>query len=134
MISGVYAPNEGKILFDGRQIDGMKPFQINKTGISRTYQVINLFKKMNAVDNVLVGMQSRLKAGCFSSILRTRAQRAEEAAALERAYELLDFVHLKHRAHDLAGSLSYGEQRLLEIVRGLRVRRNYFSLTNLRPE
>jgi len=118
-ISGVYTPNSGKIIFDGKRIDGKKGFQINNLGIARTYQVINLFWKMNVLENVLVGMHSRLKAGYFSSLFRTKAQRAEEKRAYERAYEWLKFVNLQDKALQPAGSLSYGEQRLLEIVRGL---------------
>lgn len=119
IISGVYKPNEGEIIFNGQRIDGKRCFQINETGISRTYQVINLFKKMTVVENVLVGMHSRLKSGYFSALLRSKAQKEEERAALEKAYEWLEFVNLRDKAQDLAGSLSYGEQRLLEIVRAL---------------
>ena len=119
LIDGVYTPDKGSITFNGNRIDGKKPYQINKAGISRTYQVINLFKKMNLVENVMVGMHSNLQSNVFSSMLRTRAQRSEEKEALERAYDWLEFVNLKDKAKNLAGSLSYGEQRLLEIVRGL---------------
>ena len=119
VISGVYKPSAGNITFEGQRIDGKKPFQIHDIGIARTYQVINLFKKMDVVENVMVGMHSNMKQGFFSSMLRTKAQRAEEALVRERAYELLDFVNLKDKANDMAGALSYGEQRRLEIVRGL---------------
>jgi ABC-type branched-chain amino acid transport systems, ATPase component len=118
-ISGVYKPDSGTIQFDGKRIDGLKPFQINQVGIARTYQVINLFKKMSVVDNVMVGMHPRLKSGFFRSMLHLKTERAEEAAAREKAYEWLDFVNLKQSAKAEAGSLSYGQQRLLEIVRGL---------------
>lgn len=118
-ISGVYTPNAGNIFFDGKRIDGKKGYQINNLGIARTYQVINLFWKMNVLENVMVGMHSRLNAGYFSSIFKTKAQRAEEKRAYERAYEWLEFVNLKDKALHPSGSLSYGEQRLLEIVRGL---------------
>lgn len=118
-ISGVYKPNAGSIILDDKHIEGKKGYQINALGIARTYQHINLFRKMNVVENVMVGMHSRLKAGFFSSLVRTKEQRIEEKEAYERAYEWLDFVNLKSKALDPAGSLSYGEQRLLEIVRGL---------------
>jgi len=119
LISGVYTPDKGSITFDGHRIDGKKPYQINKLGIARTYQVINLFKNMNLLENVMVGMHSNLHSNFFSSMFKTKVQRAEEKEALERAYDWLKFVNLEHKAKNLAGSLSYGEQRLLEIVRGL---------------
>lgn len=119
LISGVYKPDSGSITFDGKRIDGRKPFEINQAGIARTYQVINLFRNMTVVDNVMVGMHPRLGAKFFQSMIHTRAERKEEAAARERAYDWLDFVGLRDYALDQAGSLSYGQQRLLEIVRGL---------------
>lgn len=119
LISGVYKPDSGTIVFDGKKIDGLSPYQINEAGISRTYQVINLFRKMSVLENVMVGMHPRLKSNVFESLLHTKRERAEEQASKDRAYELLDFVGLKELALDEAGSLPYGQQRLLEIVRGL---------------
>ena len=119
LIGGVYKPDSGSIVFDGRRIDGWRGFQINRAGIARTYQVINLFRQMTVVENVLVGMHSRLEAGYFASMFMTARQRREEREALDKAYSLLEFVNLQDRARDSAGSLPYGEQRLLEIVRGL---------------
>ena len=119
IISGVFKPDSGTISLLGERIDGMKPYQINAKGISRTYQVINLFRTLSVLDNVIVGMHSKLNAGLWSAVLRTKAQRNEEKRALERAYELLRFVDLENEATHPAGSLSYGKQRLLEIVRGL---------------
>lgn len=119
LISGVYKPDSGSITFDGKRIDGLKPFEINQAGIARTYQVINLFKNMSVVENVMVGMHPRLKANFFESLIHSRAERAEEAEARERALNWLDFVGLRDHANDQAGALSYGQQRLLEIVRGL---------------
>ena len=118
-ISGVYKPNAGAIVFDGKHIEGKPGFQVCAAGISRTYQVINLFWKMTVLENVLVGMHSRLKSSLLQSALHVKKERQEEAAALDKAMELLKFVGLDARANDLAMSLSYGEQRLLEIVRGL---------------
>ena len=118
-ISGVYKPDSGKVIFDGQEIQGLMPFQINEKGISRTYQIINLFWKMNVIDNVLVGMHPRLESGYLSDMFRLPKQRKEEKAAREKAYEWLKFVGLEDNALDPAASLSYGKQRLLEIVRGL---------------
>ena len=119
LISGVYKPDQGTIVFQGQRIDGFQGYQINHAGIARTYQVINLFKQMTVVENVLVGMHSRLDSGYFSSMLRFGRQREEEKRALDKAYNLLAFVNLDSKALEPAGSLPYGEQRLLEIVRGL---------------
>ncbi|MFA6506427.1 MAG: ABC transporter ATP-binding protein [Treponemataceae bacterium] len=118
-ISGVYKPNSGRVIFDGKEIQGKKAYQINHAGISRTYQIINLFRKMNVLENVLVGMHPRLKSNYLSDMLRLPAQRREEVVAFEKAYEWLKFVGLEEHAYDPASSLSYGKQRLLEIVRGL---------------
>ncbi len=118
-ISGVYKPDEGSILFDGKHIEGKSGYQICDIGIARTYQVINLFWKMTVLENVLVGMHTRLKSGTLRSIFHTKKEREEEVEAKERAMELLRFVGLEKKANDTAMSLSYGEQRLLEITRGL---------------
>jgi len=118
-ISGVYTPNEGKVIFEGKEIQGMKPFQINKLGITRTYQNINLFRKMTVQENVLVGMHSRLKSNYLTDMFHIPSQQREEKEAYAKAYEWLKFVGLEPYAKDQTGSLSYGKQRLLEIVRGL---------------
>ena len=118
-ISGVYKPDVGVVTFDGKVISGMKPFQVNKLGISRTYQVINLFRKMTVLENVLVGMHPHLKANYFASLLHTKKERLEEIRANQEAMDLLAFVGLQEKANTIAGELSYGDQRKLEIVRGL---------------
>lgn len=119
VISGVYQPTEGNVLLEGQKINGNKKYEINQLGIARTFQHISLFPIMNVLENVIVGQHSRTKAGIAAAILRSRAERAEEKRMVERAYELLDFVGLTHRAGELASNLPYGEQRLLEIVRAL---------------
>jgi len=118
-ISGVYKPVSGEVLLDGQHLEGKRGFQINAAGIARTYQVINLFWKMSVLENVLVGMNSRLEASFWDSLFNTKKKRMEEARILKRAHELLDFVGLDEYADAPAASLSYGKQRLLEIVRGL---------------
>ena len=118
-ISGVYKPTEGTVTFDGQRIDGWEPYKIHGRGISRTYQVINLFKKMTVVENVMVGMHDTMKMNFFQSVLKTPKERKEEKEVYEKAMEWLRFVGLEDRAHEMAGSLSYGQQRHLEIVRGL---------------
>ena len=101
-ISGVYRPTSGTVTFLGKRIDGLQPYQINQLGMSRTYQVINLFRKMSVVENVMVGMHPHMKQGFFASAFKTRAERREERECYERAYELLDFVNLKDRAFEEA--------------------------------
>ena len=118
-ISGVYRPTSGTVEFDGQRIDGLRPHKIHELGIARTYQVINLFRKMTVLENVMVGMHDRLTQNFFQSVLKFGSERKEENEARERAYEWLKFVGLEDRAYDAAGSLAYGEQRRLEIVRGL---------------
>ena len=119
MISGVYAPTSGKVIFDGKEIQGKPPYKVNALGIARTYQNINRFKKMTVLENVMVGCHTRTKAGLASSIFRTGAQRREERGVVEKSLEILDFMDLKPRAEFQASSLSYGEQRRLEISRAL---------------
>ena len=119
VISGLYQPTEGEVLLEGQRINGRQKHQINELGIARTFQHISLFSAMNVLENVMVGQHCRTNAGIASSILHTRSQRLEERRMVERAYELLDFVGLTKRAGELACNLPYGEQRLLEIVRGL---------------
>ncbi len=119
LVSGVYRPDRGAVLFEGGRIDGLAPFQINRLGISRTYQNIHLFSSMSVLDNVLTGMQSRICYDLLGAIFRTPTQRWQEREARRRAMELLRFVGLDDRAGEKATSLPYGEQRRLEIARAL---------------
>lgn len=118
-ISGVYTPAEGHVIFDGKNIEGLRPHVINKEGMARTYQVINLFKKMTVQENIMVGMHSRLKSNFWSDVFRLPSQRREEKFVREETEKWMEFVGLQDMAKQQAGSLSYGKQRLLEIVRGL---------------
>ncbi len=119
IVSGVYEPTYGKVVFKGKEIQGLPPYKINKMGIARTYQNINLFKKMTCLDNVMTGCHSVTKAGLFDSVFHTKRKRTEEAESIKRSYEILSFVDLKGKEELLASSLSYGEQRRLEIARAL---------------
>ena len=118
-IAGVYTSDSGDIFFNGKRINGLKPYQVNNLGISRTYQVINLFSDMSVLENVLVGMHPRLKSNFWKDVLHTKSMRKEEEECLKKALELLQFVDLDDLADERAGNLSYGKQRLVEIVRGL---------------
>jgi branched-chain amino acid transport system ATP-binding protein len=119
MLTGVYKPTAGTIVFDGEDITGLPPHAIVERGIGRTFQNIRLFHQMTALENVLVGMHSRLKGGIFGSILRTPRVRHEEKEADERARELLVYCGLPRRHETLSGSLPYGDQRRLEVARAL---------------
>jgi branched-chain amino acid transport system ATP-binding protein len=119
MITGVYKPTGGKVLLKGKEIQGKAPYQINMLGIARTYQNINIFKKMTVLENVLVGCHSQSKAGLMAALFRVPLQRAEEKALREKSMEILSFIGLGEKADFLASSLSYGEQRRLEISRAM---------------
>jgi branched-chain amino acid transport system ATP-binding protein len=119
MITGVYKPTVGRILFDGRDIAGSPPHVATQRGIGRTFQNIRLFEQMTSLENVLVGMHSRLKGGIFGSILGTPRVRREEREAHERALELLDYCGLAGHDDEYARNLSYGDQRRLEVARAL---------------
>jgi branched-chain amino acid transport system ATP-binding protein len=119
MLTGVYKPTSGRIVFDGEDVTGMPPHAITQRGIGRTFQNIRLFQNMTALENVLVGMHSRLKGGILSSIVRTPRIRKEEASARERARELLGFSGLRNKDQEISRNLSYGDQRRLEVARAL---------------
>jgi branched-chain amino acid transport system ATP-binding protein len=119
MLTGLYRPTGGRIVLDGHDITGKPPHAITALGIGRTFQNIRLFAEMSALENVLVGMHARLSAGIVRSVLRTRGVRREEARARDRARELLAIVGLPRREGVRAASLSYGDQRRLEVARAL---------------
>jgi branched-chain amino acid transport system ATP-binding protein len=118
-VTGLYRPDEGTITMDGRSLIGMRPDQIANFGITRTFQNIRLFNNMTVIENVLVGMHTRLRSSVMQILFRGRAFHREEEHAREQALELLHFVRLDHRANELSRSLPYGEQRRLEIARAL---------------
>jgi branched-chain amino acid transport system ATP-binding protein len=120
MLTGFYKPTMGLISFGERNITGSRPDVIMKLGMARTFQNIRLFGTMTAVENVLVGENSRMKAGLFGSIFRTPGVRKEEKAVREKAHEELNYVGVRPRHHEwMATELSYGEQRRVEIARAL---------------
>lgn len=119
LITGVFAPTEGTISLAGEALGQMASHRIVEKGIARTFQNIRLFGNMTVIENILVGLHSQMKAGLFASLFHTRAQRQEEAQAYERAREILTFVGLQTVADRQADTLSYGQQRRLEIGRAL---------------
>ena len=119
MLTGVYKPTAGRIVFDGEDVTGMPPHAITERGIGRTFQNIRLFQNMTSLENVLVGMHCRLKGGIVSSILRTPRIRREEAQARETGRELLAYCGLPGKHDEISRNLSYGDQRRLEVARAL---------------
>lgn len=118
-ITGFYAPEEGEIIFDDQPIIGRRPDQIAAMGIGRTYQNIRLFSSMTALENIMVGMHSRLKTGVAGAILHTPRTMTEEREAVRKSTELLRLVELRDQGDELARNLPYGAQRRLEIARAL---------------
>jgi branched-chain amino acid transport system ATP-binding protein len=119
MITGVYKPTAGRISFNGQDITGKPPHAVTQRGIGRTFQNIRLFQDMTSLENVLVGMHSRMRGGIVGSILGTPKVRHEEAAAEQKARELLAYCSLEGREEDYARNLPYGDQRRLEVARAL---------------
>lgn len=118
-VTGFYKPEEGEIIFNGRPIHGLRPDQVTAMGIARTYQNIHLFGNMTVLENIIVGMHTRLHAGPLGAVARHPANRAESRHCLAKAYDLLDFIGLEGHGDDLATNLAYGMQRRLEVARAL---------------
>jgi branched-chain amino acid transport system ATP-binding protein len=120
MLTGLYRPTAGRILFDGMDVTARRPDIITSLGVARTFQNIRLFSTMTALENVMVGCHSRMHAGLFGSILHTPAVRREEEAVTEKSREMLTYVGLASALHEqTAANLSYGDQRRVEIARAL---------------
>ena len=119
LLTGVYKPDGGRILLDGKDITGHKAIQINQAGIARTFQNIRLFKELSVLDNVKVGLHNHHKYSTLSGILRLPSYYKVEKEMDERAMELLKVFDLDKEADTLAGNLPYGKQRKLEIARAL---------------
>ena len=118
-ITGMHVPTAGKVVFEGRDIAGSKPYVTAKLGIARTFQNIRLFEYLSALDNVKVGQHVRMKAKLWDAILRTPFARREEREVTEKAREYLRFVGIERHADNYARNLAYGQQRRLEIARAL---------------
>ena len=132
LITGIFAPTYGRVRFKDRDLfryrpvpwlgfieRTRRPYQITRGGIGRTFQNIRLFHNMTAVENVMVGIDAHGHSGVGRAMLRTRGQRKEERLTLEGAFRLLEFVGIGRYANDVAKSLSYGDQRRLEIARAM---------------
>jgi branched-chain amino acid transport system ATP-binding protein len=119
LLTGIYAADRGRFIFDGADLAGLAPHQVAAAGIARTFQNIRLFANLSALENVMIGRHARTRAGVWGAILRTPGTVREEIAIETRALELLDYVGIRARANDAAGTLAYGDQRRLEIARAL---------------
>lgn len=119
LLTNVYQPTRGTIMLDGKQTAGKTTAQVNRMGIARTFQNIRLFSNMSVLDNVKVGLHNSIKEGFFASITHSLGYVKAEKKANERALQLLDFFSMADMANAEAGSLPYGAQRRLEIVRAL---------------
>ena len=119
VLTGIYAADEGRFVFDGRPLGGLKPHEVAARGIARTFQNIRLFANLSALENVMIGRHVRTRATVFGAVLRNTRTRSEERDIERRAYALLEYVGVHRRANDLAKHLAYGDQRRLEIARAL---------------
>ncbi len=119
IITGNYEPTEGSIKFHGQIINGLKPFKIVHRGIARTFQNIRLFKSMTVMDNILIGFDYQATYTYFETIFRLPRFFKEEKRVIKRAIEIMEVLDIAQFASELATSLSYGQQRKIEIARAL---------------
>ncbi len=119
LITGVYEPTSGEIIFAGENICGVKPFKINQKGMARTFQNIRLFKDLTVLDNVRIAYHSHVKYSVASAMLRFKSFFVEEKEIERKSIEFLKIFDLDSKKDELAKNLPYGEQRRLEIARAL---------------
>jgi len=119
LLTGVYEPTTGEIEFDGKNVVGLKPYQITQLGIARTFQNIRLFADLTVLDNVKIAYHFHVKYGLLASFLRTSSYHKEEAEIEEKAVRFLEIFKLADKKDEIAKNLPYGEQRRLEIARAL---------------
>ncbi|HEY8200792.1 MAG TPA: ABC transporter ATP-binding protein [Actinomycetota bacterium] len=119
IVTGIFPTTSGEVRFEGRSITGLKPHRIARAGIARTFQNIRLFPAMTALENVMVGADAHSRSGILDAIIRTPRCRREEHQTVERGLALLERAGIGGLANSLARSLSYGDQRRVEIARAL---------------
>jgi branched-chain amino acid transport system ATP-binding protein len=119
VITGLYTPDSGTFMLDGKPYQPTAVHEVAKAGIARTFQNIRLFGDMTALENVMVGRHVRTKAGIFGAVFRPASVKREEAEIEDTAHDLLEYVGIGQYAHYTARNLSYGHQRRLEIARAL---------------
>lgn len=119
ILSGIYRPTNGEIRFKGENIIGLKPHQISRLGIARTFQNLRLFRQMTVLENILSGFFSQTRYGIVDALFKTKKFKKEEENDLTCAYKIAGSVGLKNKENELAKNLSYGQQKKLEIARSL---------------
>jgi branched-chain amino acid transport system ATP-binding protein len=119
VITGLYTPDSGRFMLEGAVYEPSAVHKVAEAGIARTFQNIRLFGEMTAMENVMVGRHVRTRSGVIGAVLKLKSERREEAAIRERALELLEYVGIRRFADYQARTLSYGDQRRLEIARAL---------------
>lgn len=122
LLTGVYIPKSGRILWNGKDVTAYAPHQMAAVGITRTFQNLQLFGEMTVLQNVLTGFHNHFRSGFWSNLLHTSRYRREEEQFRQEALNLLAFVGMAHKADEIAANLSYGEQRLIEIARAMAVK------------
>ena len=118
-ITGIYAPDSGKIIFDGKDITGTAPYKVAQLGIGRTFQNIRLFSNLSVMENVIIASNMDATYNMPQAIFHTKKFKEREAFLQEKALNLLEEVGLKDKADEIASSLPYGHQRKLEIARAM---------------
>ena len=119
LLTGIYQPDQGSVTFQGKELIGLPTHEITVLGIARTFQTIQLFPNMTVMENVMVGLHHRTKTGMFKASFRLPSANREEAWTEKEAFDYLDIVGLEMQADNPAGSLPFGQQRLLEVARAL---------------
>ncbi|MGZ3743185.1 MAG: ABC transporter ATP-binding protein [Pseudobdellovibrionaceae bacterium] len=119
MLTGVYRPTHGEILLNGQNLVGKKPYEISHLGMARTFQNIRLFKNLTVLENVLIATHQHISYGLLDSVFLSQKFKSQEGEMHAKAIDLLKIFHLESKASEKAGSLPYGEQRKLEIVRAM---------------
>ncbi len=128
VLTGIYRPDAGLLRFRGEPLPAGSPHAVAARGIARTFQNIRLFSSMTALENVMVGRHVRTRAGVLGAVFQTAAARREEREITRHAYELLTYVGIAPHAGRIASTLSYGDQRRLEIARALATEPNLLAL------
>jgi len=119
ILTGIYQPGKGQVLFESRDITGQPAFQIASLGINRTFQNLRLFKKLTTLENVMVGFHTSTKGGIWDYLISTKRAKKEKEESIINALKLLNYVGLFEKHETLASDLPYGDQKLLEIARAL---------------